>query len=384
MANSTSRVSPQPVAAVPAGEPARALPLFPTGLSDKTSFHDWMVQLHSAGVPDYLLARLVVADSEERWAQRERELQKQCDRGELDPEDLVDAREKNEAQQEADLRAILGDAGFHRWDRQRVLQAMNLDLSALRLSETEMDSLYELRKQEDARQRELEQARRNGELDGEDFVQKQTEAQENFDTQLKALLGDQRFASMAPASDAAIAADLRRQFKGANLGEDQLQTLADAQRLWSQQRTELAESASAAGSPELEQKLAAADAARDQAFQQVLGADGFAQYQKQQDENYQMMKHNASAWQLNDQDIDAVYQTIHSFESNMRAYQQQAQALQQQGQQVDWAGVQQNLQTFQQQAQDALRKYLGADRFQKMRQNEFLSSWDQPQTSLPQ
>jgi hypothetical protein len=53
-------------------------------------------------------------------------------------------------------------------------------------------------------------------------------------------------------------------------------------------------------------------------------------------------------------------------------YQRQARALEAQGQAVDWDAVNNNVQQFAQQTEQTLRKYLGDERFNKIKSNQIL------------
>ena len=119
--------------------------------------------------------------------------------------------------------------------------------------------------------------------------------------------------------------------------------------------------------------MKALDATRDQTYQSALGTNGFSDFQKSQDVNYQAMKHFSTAWQLNDQDIDYLYRTIQYYKTTVASYQQQAQALQSQGQSVDWDAVQKSISQFSGQVGQTLQGYLGNDRFKKLEQNNILT-----------
>src|ERR1043166_6890516 len=46
--------------------------------------HDWMRAMRTSGVPEKLISDIAVADFEDRWQRRAREIQRQYDRGEID------------------------------------------------------------------------------------------------------------------------------------------------------------------------------------------------------------------------------------------------------------------------------------------------------------
>jgi len=122
-------------------------------------------------------------------------------------------------------------------------------------------------------------------------------------------------------------------------------------------------------SPDYATQYKALNATRDQAYQQVLGADDFNTLQKQQDPGYNQMKKFATLWGLDDNKIDSMYAAIQYYQKTAQDYQAQASALQTQGQPVDWDSVNKNLQQFADQTQQAMENYVGPDVFNKMQRN---------------
>src|SRR5580765_4327343 len=105
---------------------------------------------------------------------------------------MIDAQERHKLEQEDELRSVLGEDGFRRWDRGRVLG--DAGLARLDLSDSELDVWYQLRKDANQQQRDLERSRRNGEIDDTDFISQQEEARGNYEEQLRTLLGNERYA----------------------------------------------------------------------------------------------------------------------------------------------------------------------------------------------
>src|SRR6185369_16557198 len=125
--------------------------------------------------------------------------------------------------------------------------------------------------------------------------------------------------------------------------------------------------------PEYERRVKGLDATREHEFQNTLGADSFAEYQKAQDGRYRTMKRFGPAWGLSDGDINNLYSTIQSYESSVRDYQQRAQTIQEQGQEVDWPAVQKALRDYAKQTEDILKKSLGEERFNKLKRSNVLA-----------
>ncbi len=336
--------------------------------ANEPQWRQWLDQLRAAGVPDNILAGVVSTDFEARWDKRRRELQAKYNRGELDDNAMSAFEQQHDVEQEKEMRAALGNDGFTRWDRDNKLS--EFDLAKLNLTPTETDALYALKKDLTTKQRELEQEKASGQMDDADFNDKQTAIQKDYDDQLKTLLGQDRYASMQAPDDSS----LRRSLKNLNANDQQFQAVLEAQKQWNDRRAELeraSETAQVQGQA-YDEQMRAIDAARDAEYQRVLGTNGFDEFQKAQDANYQTLKRFATNWQLSDSDVDYVYRSLQYYQKSVQDYQQQAQALEQQGQQVDWSAVQTNIQQFSDQMGDTLQKYLGDDRFQKLKRNNLL------------
>jgi len=328
-------------------------------------WHSWLIQLRAAGVPNKVLAGLVMADFEDRWDQQQRELQRKFDNGDVDPDVLAAADADHASALDAEMRQALGEQGFRDWDRERTLR--DFDFSGVNLSTSERDGLYQLRKDLSTKRKEFEDASRRGEIDEAELNAKLAAAQADYQQQMKTLLGDARYTALTTTPDPGIG-DLKRQVRGLNVGDDQMTALMQAQQQWSHQRSQINDDA-----PGYETQMQALDKARDDAFQKILGPDGYAAYQKQQDASYLTLKHYANAWQLAPGDIDYLYGAIHNYNQNVQDYRDRARAMEAQGQVVDWDSVQKNIDSFSQQTEQTLSFYLGADRFSKIKQNDVFS-----------
>src|SRR5207247_1162087 len=95
---------------------------------------------------------------------------------------------------------------------------------------------------------------------------------------------------------------------------------------------------------------------------------------KNQDTRYQTLQRYASAWNLNDDDINHLYSAVQFAQNSVRDYQQRAQEIEAKGQPVDWDAVQKILHDFSQQTDQTLQKYLGEERFSKLKQSGALET----------
>jgi len=334
-------------------------------------WQSWLEQLRAAGVPDKVLAGLVVSDFEDRWERELGDMQRRYHDGEIDADEMERFDANHDALQEQELKTALGNDGFLKWDKERVLR----DVGSLRLSSSEDDALYQLRKDLAQKQREAAQAHSRGDIDEADFDTAQAAAQKEYDEKLKTLLGADRYAAMQNP-DQPVKGDLARALKEVDATDAQFEALLSAQKQWNAQRAEV-DRRSQTGSDQdgsYDEQIRAIDAARDAQYQRVLGTNGFDAFQKAQDSRYQTLQRYANAWQLSGGDVDHVYRALQYSNKAIDDYLQQARALEGRGEAVDWPKVEANIEQFSAQTQQNLRSYLGNDRFGKLQKNGVFES----------
>jgi hypothetical protein len=320
-------------------------------------------ELRAAGVPNNVVARVVMAELDESWEKRFAE-------GALnshgDPDTMAALHLEQEWDTDAQMRAALGEAGFKQWDEAHMLGEANVGHTQLTASEA--DAIYDLKKKLQQRHWDLEQARVDGDMDEAEIDEATDKAYAEFNQQMKSLLGDERYASSQGLNDGA--ANLRQDLAKVNPSDPQFQDLLKAQQQFNDRRSELDKQfQDNPSSPDYAAQLKALDDARDQEYQRVLGTNVFDTLQKEQDIGYAKMKKYENIWGLDDSKIDYVYGTIRYYEKSVQDYQAQAKALESQGQSVDWDAAKKNLQQFAQQTQQTLQSYLGPDSFSKMQRN---------------
>jgi hypothetical protein len=332
----------------------------------------WLKPIRTAGAPPHALASMVMADFERRWSARMADLQNQYQNGTIDMATLTRAMNRRDAEQEAELRAALGDADFREWDKEVTLRGFTP--GGKPLSPTESDAVYDLQKALAAKRMKLDEANQRGEIDDEDVAAQMTAADKDYENQLKPILGDERFAALQTGPDES-AAELRRQLRVVKADENQFKALLEIRRVTDELQSEVgmqAENAPAAG-VDYEARRKAIEAARDREYERVLGPAGFASFQRDNDSRYQAMQRYAAAWKLEGQEIDTVFSQIQSYEKTLRDYRQQAIAAEQRGLPVDWDAVQRGVTQLSQQAEQTFRSTLGEDRFDKLKRNSVLN-----------
>ena len=311
-------------------------------------WQDSLQQLRAAGVPNNVLAGLVVSDFEIRWQQHLREFEQRYQAGAVDDEERARFEARRDDEQEKELRAALGDAGFRQWDKDNYLR--DLDPVKLQLNSSEMDALYQLRKDRALKDRALSEALRSGQIDESDYNARQSASQREYDQQFKAVLGDERFEALQNSEEGMEGA-FRQKVK--NLNPTDAQVLVEVERKWNQRLAELERRAQE--NPDqakaYEEQLRALNAARDQEYKRVLGANDFEQLQKNQDGRYLMLKRYANTWSLSESDINYIYSSVQNYQEkspHSRA-----------------------------QIEQSLMSYLGPERFDRLKRNNLFDSGEQ-------
>jgi len=315
------------------------------------------------GIPNDILARVVMADLDHGWNQRGAEL---AIKYHGDPDRMAALQLEIDQSKDAEMRAALGEAGFRQWDQENMLREVNQ--GNIELSPAESGQAYDVWKKLQQRQLDLEQSKVKATMDPADIAEATDRAVSEFNLQLRALLGEDRYAKAQQPGDGSAA--LKQDLAQVNPSDSQFQELLKAQQQWNDQRSALDNQfQNDATSPDYTAQLKTLEDARVQEYQRVLGTNAFDTLQKQQDPGYNQMKKFATLWGLDDNKIDSMYAAIQYYQKTAQDYQAQASALQTQGQPVDWDSVNKNLQQFADQTQQAMENYVGPDVFNKMQRN---------------
>ncbi|MDW7980441.1 MAG: hypothetical protein RMH97_07740, partial [Verrucomicrobiales bacterium] len=286
-----------------------ALVHYPTG-APPVQQRRWLVdQLRGMGVPEKVLARIIIAELEEAWDKRRSEVAAQT-LG--DPQALDALQLEFEMSLEPELRAALGDYAFEQWDRENKLREALIG-SVMRgievpLSPAEADAIYELMKKLEQRRFELERARLNGRMDDADVAKAYEEAHAESQRQMREILGEERYALAQGVHPDIMAAELKHELTKVSATDAQFQELLDIQRRLNDARAELDKQFEAdPGSPAYAQTLAELVDARRREPDPVLGQEAFEALQKQHDGRYLKMRKYAEAWGLDDTELELVY-----------------------------------------------------------------------------
>lgn len=336
----------------------------------------WTAILRDQGVPERVLAQVVLADFADRWQARQAEAQQAYNRGELDSDGLAALDQKREIEQEADFRSALGEGAFREWDQERLFQQFNLN--GLDLSANETNSLYDLAAGLRQRLRDLTAARLSNGIDQATLNDEQARAQSEFGEKVHALLGDARH-RILHGTDPAVG-DLRRALRGITMDTNQFSALLQAQQKWDSQRSELEQQELNSGDAAISQQLDRASENRDEVFTSILGTNGFSQFQRQQDSRYLEMQKNAARWGLDGTAVDYVYDTIRAYEDAVRVGEKVAGTPGASDPDALKKAIENSLQSLGQQARDNVRAAVGEPAYAAIVRNQILP-FDTPPVS---
>ncbi len=326
----------------------------------------WVIdQLRAMGIPNRVLARVALLDLEESSEARGEEVAKRCQH---DPAAMAEWQLETEKNRDAEMRAALGEDGFRQWDYENMRR--EIDGGGVPLTAAESDTAYALWKQLKQHEFVLKEAKLKGTMDDAQANDLLDRTSADYERQMKALLGEERYAKAQQIDAGTAAESLRREFASANPSEAQFGELLQAQQQWNERRAEMEKQLqSGEAFPNYEAQVRALDEARDQEYRRVLGRETFDALQKEQDPGYARMKKFAEAWALDDSKIDYVYGTLKYYEKTVQDYQARARAREAEGQGVDWTAINRNLRTFADQTQQALQSSLGPDAYAKLQRN---------------
>lgn len=336
----------------------------------KPAANSWVQALRDAQISEKVIADVAAANFEERWHALALENQKKFDRGEIDQAALSAFDLEHDEAMEKQMRAALGDEGFRHWDQAKELA--DLDRAGVQLSADESDRLYDLRKNLDRKRLELDQARQQGKLSDEEASSQSAALYTQYNQDLLTFLGDDRYAQIQNGGDTGTS-QLKQNLAGIDASDPQVSGMEAAEQTWNSQRNQLDLQLQKGDvtAEDYQKQMAALDAQRDQEYQSVLGTNGFAAFQRNQNEQYQTLKRIGPGVGFSEDDVNSLYAMLQDYQNEVSGYRDRAQQLQNQGQTVDWPAVDKVLANYEQQTESALRDQLG-DKFDKLKRSNVM------------
>ena len=343
----------------PAAPPhAASLPVIAPG----SDWRQWLEPLRTAGVPTPVLATLIREDFDRRWQARQEEMQKKYMAGTADADALAAFALEHDIRLEEETRAALGEEAYRRWDMERILQGLNL--TNVTLSDSERDAVYDLERRKREEARAAEKDKLEGKIDQANMEARQRAAEEQANQRLRALLGEQRAATLQGAAVDDTLGNLKRSLNETPVSDAQLQELANIQREWDRKRSELATLETNTQDPSYTAALREAEEKWRADLQRVLGPDGYERFLKGQDSRYAEMQRHAKSWNLSPAEIDHVFSTLTNFEEAVREYDRDART-----REISRESVRETVDQFAQQTEQSLQQNLGPDRYETLKRN---------------
>ncbi|HXT12747.1 MAG TPA: hypothetical protein VN873_14390 [Candidatus Angelobacter sp.] len=178
-------------------------------------------------------------------------------------------------------------------------------------------------------------------------------------------------ANTLPGTDP-TAGELRRDLRGVNLDGQQFATLLQTQQDWDSARAQLEQQLTETGDTNLQKQIDALAQKHDQTFEGILGTNGLAVYEKQQDSRYLELQKNASLWGLNDSNIDYIYGAIEMYEDDAAAYQRKVREMESAGVKLDSDDINQPWAKYETEMAQYVRTNLTEAQYEAVTRNQIL------------
>jgi hypothetical protein len=312
----------------------------------------------------------LINDHTFRYDKRVRALEKKYAPKPVPPQELREMFWQADAERTRELKEALGDEGYQAWDKDNTLRLLNM--GGVRLDPQEAEKAYRVQKEFDEKNKALQMAKDEGLADEADTNALYEQARQKLDQELESMLGKERVAAMRGAPDPV--ADVSRRFEYLNPTPEQAKAVlsaeADIHAREAALVQRLKETPGSAANLALEVK-AVADA-RAESLRRVFGAENYAAMKRQNDSTYQKLTQYAAAWDLNDTQIQPVYETLSAFHDQADRTRMAAEMRAAAGQPVNWREINAGIDQARQQTEAGLAAMIGGERVRRIEKNGLL------------
>ena len=336
-----------------------------------TGLRDALAQLEEQGLPREVVADALVGDLHRRWDVRVAELERRYAPRRVPDREYVELARQRDAEQERELVAALGADGYLAWDKARTLRLHNAGNAPL--SPAEADTVYRLQKDFDTHQKELQMAVEDGVADAADISALHAQAQASLDSELRQLLGTERFNQLRGLSDPLTEAT--RRFGDLNPTAAQAQAVLQIDGDYCNREAALARQLQEKpGAVDPAAELRALAAAREENLRRIFGAEAYETTRRDNDSTYQRIAQFASAWDLRPAELAPVYETLRAFREEMDLSRSAAAMREAAGQRVNWRSIDASIERVRQQTETDLVQLLGDKRAWRLKENGLLAT----------
>ncbi len=333
-----------------------------------------VAQLERLGLSRDVIVGALVEDVNHRTTQRMVALQKKFAPRPVPNREMVELSRQSEDEQARELKQALGEQGYHDWEKEQTLHALNRARPAgdeLPMSMAEADQAYRLQHEFDEKARDLQMAMEDGVADKADAAALQAQAQQNLDRELEKLLGTDRFNELR--GNINPTAQVYQVYGDMNPTAAQAQVIAQTDASYRARQAALAQQlGQTPGDAQLTAQLKALDDAHEDSLKQIFGADAYEKMKQQHDPTYQTLQKYAEAWQLGSNDVQGVYDAVRTFQDQASRLRSAAETDEAAGQRANWREVDTAIDQVRQKAETDLQNMIGDERFRRLKQNGVL------------
>jgi len=335
-----------------------------------------ITQLERMGVSREILVNVLLENLNRRTSRRLLDLQKKHAPKLVPDREMRELSRESDAEQIRELKAAFGEEGYRAWDKEQTLHNLNrarVPGDDLPMTADEAEQAYRLQKDFDEKNRELQMAMEDGVADKADAGALQAQAQQTLDRELQKLLGPQRFSELRGTVDPTT--EVYRTYGDLNPTPDQAKAVALAEGDYRARAAALTEQLNEkpGDAANVTAELNAINDAREENLRQIFGAEAYDNMTRQNDPAYKTLQQYAGTWNLNDSEVQQVYNSVHDFQQQAERLRQAAQLSEQAGQKVDWNAVNASIDQAQQQTESTLQNTIGADRLRRLNENGLLT-----------
>jgi len=340
------------------------------GASD-TSPPTVLAQFQRLGVTRDVVVNALLGEVHRRWDERFAALEKRYAPRQVPEREYLALARQRDADQVLALKQALGEQDYLAWHKDHTLRMLNV--GGVSLSAPEAEQAYRLQREFDEEYAARQMAMEDGVADAADLGRLHAQAQAALDRQLEQLLGAQRFQQMRGISSPI--ADVQRRYGDLNPTEAQAQAVLRAEEQYLAGEAALAArlKTSSDDTAAIAQTLEAMRAARDQELRRTFGAEAYDAVLRQQDPTYRRLTQFAAAWELQDHELTAAYETLSAFHAGAERTRAAAALREAAGHPVDWPAVRTAIEDSRQQTESSLREVLGPARADRLKQNDLLA-----------
>lgn len=109
-------------------------------------------------------------------------------------------------------------------------------------------------------------------------------------------------------------------------------------------------------------------------MRRIFGTEAYENYERESDPTFRKLQQFATAWELKDEEIQSIYESLHAFHTQAERTRTAAELRAAAGQPVNWREIDAAIRQAQQQTELGLQNLIGAERLRRIKQNGVLTT----------